>query len=42
MKTMTRPNIYLPSGNLVLTAAAPNLVAFKGTLQGHDTDIGGP
>lgn len=47
MKTMTRPNIYLPLA-LVLTAAlslpvaAQKLVPFKGTMQGHDTDIGGP
>ena len=44
MKTITRSNIHLPIAAMILTAAlaipaaAEDLVPFKGTMQGHDTD----
>ena len=46
-KTITRRNIYLPMAVMILAAltaatATDKKVPFKGTLQGNDTDIGGP
>ena len=44
MKAITRSNIYGPMATIILTAAlaipaaAGDLVPFKGTMQGHDTD----
>ena len=46
MKNITRSNIYLPMAAIILTAAlavpaaAQNSIAFKGTLQGSDSDLG--
>jgi hypothetical protein len=46
MKNIIRPNIYLPMAAMILTAALAvpaaeqKQVPFKGTFQGHDTDIG--
>ena len=46
MKTITRSNIYLPMAAMILTAAlavpaaAGDQIPFKGSMQGHDTDIG--
>jgi hypothetical protein len=47
MKTITRSNIHLPMAAMILAAlavpaAAQKQVPFKGMMQGHDTDIGGP
>ena len=48
MKTITRSNIYLPMVAMILTAAlavpasAQNQVPFKGSMQAHDIDKGGP
>lgn len=45
MKTITKPNIYLPIVAMILTAALPvpsaaqQQVPFKGAMQGHDSDI---